>query len=65
MLLDAEFYVQSKNIFIGCASLNLLWFALFFLFFSGTETVYCSLTDEYTFSFQLSLMTLKEQNALV
>jgi len=32
VLLDAEFYVQSKNIFIGSASLNLLLFALFFCF---------------------------------
>jgi len=65
VLLDAEFYVQSKNIFIGSASLNLLLFALFFLFFSGTETVYFTLTDEYTFNCKLSLMTLKEQNTVV
>jgi len=65
VLLDAEFYVQSKNIFIGSASLILLLFALFVLFFSGAETVYCPLTDEYTFSCQLGLIALREQNALL
>jgi len=39
VLLDAEFYVESKNIFIGSASLNLLWFALFFVFLRHRNSI--------------------------